>query len=300
MATSIFLQSDAAARGRSELARVFGAEAVTRTVPVQSDRRGVLEVVRGGLRFVLKQCARALYVSPVLVVAKLALRSWSREASDFVIVVFCGIVVAFFATLNLYIFWSIAWFTQTKRKRKNEWKPLEPRMLPAPDSVKVSGRVERLGREGDGVVLRDFWASGLVPWRLTEIAVFLVRPDDPKEEPAVVACTTAPDVEGGSGRSSAPLVLGQVSAEARALAGSVKGADDDGALVTLSVGDRVEVTAVLAEPVENLDRIPLPGGEILVGDLEGAPYRDQPENSPKSGRLLLDDEKSPLRIVRVG
>jgi hypothetical protein len=302
MATSIFVQTDAAPAGRHELSRVFGAVASKRVVPIErAPDHGIVHNVRQGLGFVLRQLARGLYLSPLLIVAKLVLRAWSNTASDLVIVAFCGLVVAFFVTLNMYVFWTLAWWTQTRRPRKNVWTAFTGRALPAAgDAIKVTGRIERLGTEGDAVVLRDFWAGGALPWRLTEMAVFLVRPDDATREPVVVACTTAPDVEGHAEAATAPALLGLVSGEARALASEIKGSADDGMLLTLSEGDSVEVTAVLSEPVENLDRIPLPGGEILVGNPEGAPYRDQPEASPRSGLLLVDEARSPLRIRRLG
>jgi hypothetical protein len=302
MATSIFVQSDADPGKRQELARVFGASAVTRNVPVEIARKGLVHQVRAGLGILLRQLARALYLSPFLIVLKFVLQAWSETASDMVIVVFCGIVVAFFVTLNLYVFWSLAWWTQTRRPRAGiaRWRPFSPRLLPAPGRVSVSGRIERLGAEGDGVVLRDFWADAVLPFRLTEVTAFLVRPDDLTAQPVVVACTTAPEIDGHGEPTMASDLLDAVSPEARALAGTGVERTDQGVALALREGDRVEVTAVLAEPLDNLDRVPLPGGEILVGDREGDPYRDNPGASPRTGLLFLDDEKSPLAIRRLG
>jgi hypothetical protein len=302
MVTSIFVQT-AAQGGREERAVVFGAAPTTRILPALPPREGgFVYRVRQGLGFVLRQLARAIYVSPVLIVAKLVVRAFDERASDLLLVAFAVVVVVFFVVLNLYILWSLAWWLLSRRQKSKppRLEPFDARTVEEPGRVRVVGRVERLGERGDGVVLRDVWEGGAQPWRLTEVAVFLVRPDDASQPAVVVACTTAPEIRRRGLVRPARGLLAAMTPEATALAPSaVPGADDGGVGLTLAEGDRVEVTAVLAEPFDNLERIPLPGGELVVGDPEGAPYRDQPEAARRDGLLFLDDAKSPLflRVV---
>jgi hypothetical protein len=216
------------------------------------------------------------------------------------VVIFCSIVVAFFVTLNVYILASlIAWRGARKKKLGARWKPLWPRAKPSAGGPTVRGRVERIGSSADTFVVRDFWADAATSFRVTECAVFLVKPDDPRAPTAVIACTTAPDLVGHATPSTVPQSLEAMSPEARPLVPVTPGPEPHGVLLTIAEGDHVEVHAASSAPIENLDRIVLPGGEVLVQDVEGTPYRDALDASPRAASLFLDSPDTPFTIRRL-
>lgn len=299
MTTSIFVQSAGAPEGRSELARVFGGGTVQRVVSSAARRRGATAAIQRGAGLLLHQLARTLYLSPLLVVLSLVLRAAGGPAW-FVVVVFCLLVVLFFVVLNVFVVSSLlAWLRSRKQTPNARWNPFEPRMLRPASGTVVQGRVERIDSSADAVVVRDFWADAEVSWRVTECAVFRLRPDDPSAEPVVVACTTAPDSAGHGVPMSGAEAVEPMSPEARTLLPPTLGPDTRGLGMTITAGDHVEIRASSSDPIENLARIPLPGGEVLALDAEGATYRDQPDASPQGGRLLRDTVEAPLAIQRL-
>jgi hypothetical protein len=273
--------------------------------PYVRRRRNLLEAARGRARWLLKNAARLIYLAPALVVLKVILYVIDEPTSDLTIVAFVGVVIVFFAVLNLYILISVLWwlfgrdpkpFTLTRPFDESGREALalpggaadvglEP--PPVGQVVRARGTIVRLGpnREGDGSVLRDFWAEGDAPFRLTEAIDFAVVARG--QVPVVVRLGSAPMVvaKPDSIRLDAfarEAAAGTMSLLERSLSvddASIKG---EGAILLLREGDEVEVTGLVAAHIDNVDgfelggtfaSVPLPSGE---GDGAASPFRDRP------------------------
>ena len=285
--------------------------------------RGALEVIREGVGWLLRGAGFLLWATPALVLVKAVLYAFHDDVtSDYVIVVFVAIVIAFFAALNLYILASVVWWVfgrdprlfAMKRPFDDTGRPalppaggatdLGPAPAPVGQLVRARGAIVRLGpvREGDGTVLRDLWFSADEDLRLTEAIDFAVVGRG--QIPVVVRLGSAPTIIAKPSDSS-------VSAFARSAAAGTVGllpeplrdAAIEGSLVSLREGDEVEVTGVVAASIDNVDGFDLGGTFASIplpsGASEGAasPFRDRPGGA---GLILGEGPGAPIFIRRLG
>lgn len=269
--------------------------------PYAHKDRGKLEVVRGGVGWLLSAAAKLIYVAPVLIAVKLILYFIDNTASDFVVVAFVGFVVFFFVLLNVYIFISIIWwlfgrspmpFTLVRPFDEDGREALE--LLPGGGAdvgddmpavgrlVRARGSIVRLGpnREGDGTVLRDLWTEDDARLRFTEAADFAVVSRG--RLPVVVRFGSAPAV------IAKPEPMGLEAFAFTAGEGTMSLLQEGllyaavrGSVLTLHEGDEVEVTGVVAGHIDNVDGFDIGGtyASVPLPDepRDGAsPFRDRP------------------------
>jgi hypothetical protein len=287
--------------------------------PYVTRRRGVLEAIRAGVGWLLKNAARLIYLAPALVVVKLVLYFIDSPTSDLVIVAFVGLVILFFALLNLYIFISILWWlfgrVPTPYKLEvpfdDEGRAALPPAGGAADIrsgtesigqlVRARGVIVRLGpsREGDATVLRDLWTEGEM--RLTEAIDFAVVGRG--QLPIVVRLGSAPLVV------AKPFSIQMNAFASTAGAGTMGLVEQssmdpwtalaEGLLVSLQEGNEVEVTGVVAGHIDNVDGFDLGGTFASVplpqeqGDSAGSPFRDKPGGP---GIILGEGPGAPISI----
>lgn len=300
------------------------------SVPYAERRRSALEILRGAAGFLLKNAARLVYLAPALVVVKLILYFIDSPTSDLVVVAFVGIVVVFFALLNLYIFMSALWwlfgrapvpfalelpFDKSGRPARGAraglpaGAPVDVGLGPEPvgQMVRARGSIVRLGpnREGDGTVLYDLWAEGSPGLRVTEALDFAVVA--PGRVPVVLRLSAAPivvarpepirlDAYASMASEGAARLMQQVH-------GDVRAAPVECALLTLREGDEVEVIGPVAAPIDNVDGFDLAGTFASVplpatpGDGGASPFRDKPGGQ---GVILSEAPGAPVYIQHVG
>jgi hypothetical protein len=283
-------------------------------------RRGVLEVVRAGVGWLLRGAGLLIYLAPALILIKLFLYLFiDEEISDYVIVVFVGLVVAFFAALNLYIFASIVWWVFGRSPRPFRLKrPFDddgraalppaggitdvgPEPAPIGQLVRARGAIVRLGpnREGDGTVLRDLWFSGNMDLRLTEAIDFAVVARG--QIPVVVRLGGAPMVVAKPASASlSEFASGAAAGTMNLLDEPRSAAAIEGSLLSLREGDEVEVIGVVASHIDNIDGFDL-GGTVASVPLRSehgdaaSPFRDRPGGA---GLILGEGPAAPISIRR--
>lgn len=247
--------------------------------------------VRAGVGRVLHWLARALYVSPILVIVKAALRGTGD--SDLVTVGFVCLVLLFFTVLDFYLLVSFVWWLARRRaERLRLVLPdrgdaetgrggVVPTASAAPgDRIVARGRIVAMGTKGEDV-LRDVWiVGGIQPTRAVEVADFAVVAAG--EPTVVVRCETAPAVIAPTEGMRASRWLDDASPATRDLADRAGAAFEGTATVmTLRDGDPVEVIGrvqkTIANPVVGADAdspYRRAGAEmaLLVVALPGAPH----------------------------
>ena len=241
---------------------------------------GVLVGIRDGVGVLLKWLARALYLSPAIVIAKVVL---SGLAAAVAVAAFVCVVLAFFVVLIVYIVAAFVAFGQNARRRLSCPDAISGRAATGePDTadlgrqVTVRGRVVKL-RGPSSVVMSDAWGESM---RVTYADVFGVLRS--AGLPVVVLPTTAPTLVAPNG-SDEPRALAEVTeAEARTR--------------MLREGDEVIVTGQLLDRITNVHAFELDGEVLrLGGDTpdEAAPYR---EAQILGGLLVSDTLATPLTI----
>ncbi|NUQ72222.1 MAG: hypothetical protein HUU21_01570 [Polyangiaceae bacterium] len=283
--------------------------------------RGILEAARDGAGGLLRSAGRLIFVSPALLVVKLILYLMGEhELSDYVILVFVGFVIAFFAALNLYVFTSILWWAfgrsprafLLKRPFDDDGRPALPSIgevpsvgpEPAPIGrlVRARGSVVRLGpvREGDGTVLRDLWLSSDMDIRLTEAVDFAVVARG--QIPVVVRLDRAPLVITKPSVARLEVFASDAAEGTMSLLADSPTAAVEGSLVVLREGDEVEVTGVVAAHIDNVDGFDLAGTFASVplpssfGEGAASPFRDRPGGA---GLVLGEGPGAPISIRRL-
>lgn len=290
------------------------AEARRVDTPGVVPQKGALERARDAIGWVLKNSARLVYISPALVLVKIAIGAFDEGSSNLVIVAFVSIVVLFFLVLNVYIVISVVWWLRRRgavsfalvgparpdergapallpffdKQRAAGFLELENEPLPVGEAVRARGKVTLLGpareREGDGTVIRDLWAKG-GEWRLTEAIDFaVVRPG---KVPAVVRLTEAPtlitspvDARLDAFLSEAGVGTARLFERAELDPGALGAAAC--AALTLREGDEIELVGAVIERIDNVDGFELVGTYASVPlpapefDEAGTPFRDKP------------------------
>lgn len=275
----------------------------------------LLRVVRFGLRWL----ARALYLTPLLLLAKLLASAASVPEADLLVVPFVGLVVAFFALLVVYLFGTAIWWFGTGGRARPELEPPfrrdgSPRddaddreSLPGPFGagdgarVRVRGRVERVVPSQPDVLVRDLWAGGARGFRATSVTPFAVVIEDQPHLRVVVRCQRrSPIVVTTPREVSAEGFFAELSDHARATftelgatPRDVRGRALDGSLAEVRVGDVVDVMAVVERRFDNLQALDL-------GLSVPEPARGYREAAPTAGVLLADLGDHTIRVRVLG
>ena len=276
--------------------------------------------VLGGLGVTLKQSARLIYVSPLLIIAKIALQSVNRVTSDLVTVAFVLLVVAFFALLNAYLLLAALVFFARRGghravrpatlgaralMRSIRWPGnADVRSIPVvstPDGAE-SGTVMRVvgtlasitGTAGRPTLVRDAWCERRGhALRVVEVHDFAVVPAE--GPPVVLQCRAAPTlVAARSAKRPTEQALAELPLEIRGLL------EDEGALPslpdqiiesTLSEGDLVTLVGVFSCPIPDVEQFEIEGRIRSLAD--GAPRA--PAYRQRAGRPGLLFECAPGR-----
>ena len=116
MGTNVFVE--VASPGVVDEGSLVGGAERHRSRPLDADTADASFAarVRNGLGVGLRWAARALLLSPVLAVARLPLRAVSPRLGDATVAVFVGVVVAFFAMLDIWLLASIVWWAGRRRR----------------------------------------------------------------------------------------------------------------------------------------------------------------------------------------
>lgn len=241
----------------------------------------------------LKTFARALYLSPALLVIRLVLRFAWPSASGWFLVLFVAIVVGFFAILALYIVLSlVAWTRSQKQAPRLALHPLDglrqggqPAQAMPGQAVRVEGRVVGLGQS---VVAVDFLSSG-DSQRLSSVAPFAVVAQEGM--PCIVAASRAPVLLAERRLSTALELHGALGAQQLAELARLQ---DAGRLALVREGDVVEIFGLMERVIPNVDHFEIDGepGSIAAAD---SPYRE----GPGGPGLLLSDASGRRLTIRV-
>lgn len=303
-------------QGCDEVSFVDGRASALRTrrteLPRVIRRGGPLEAFRNGAGVVLKNGARLVYLSPLLLVVKIVLSVLDNPAADLVIVVFVGIVCLFFLLLNFYIVVSVIWwlggrnnasfaleapFRDDGREAKpllpsgaqeNEKTPVDLGATPMPvgQVVRARGVVKQLGPnpEGDGTIVRDAWLRD-GSFRLLEAIDFAVVGSG--RLPAVVRMTDAPMVVANPTVTPLSSYTSGASKDTMRLAAqggldAMQASEAECSILMLREGDEVEVVGTVVAGIDNVDGFELEGTYASVplrsaGTFDtGTPFRDRP------------------------
>jgi hypothetical protein len=297
-----------------------GGRRAVGTVEVVAPGRSLREIQRG-IRLVLKWSVRALYLSPLLILARSVLRrAVDTAAGDMATVVFVVLVVGFFVLLNLYIVWSvIVHFRSTGRLavRPPFGDAGEDRTgrfphgaagasnAGGPGAIRVRGVVAHVEPpvHGSVDVVRDLWViEGRAPWRLTEAADFAVLVEG--ERPVVVQLATAPVLIGVPARVAVVDGVERMSPGLNAVfdmapALEVPRAGSEGQWLALAAGDEVELVGTVHGALADVGRFEL-GEKVCSLQREGrtaaAPYRGA---AGEPGTLVVATPETPVWIRRL-
>ncbi len=283
-------------------ARLDGSEHPARMhgVPEWVDFRSAkLHTIRKALEGLLKALARAVYVSPLLLLLRLILRSAYPAAGDVPILLFVAIVVLFFTALDLWIFVSLVWwlaghtegglrFLVPDREVVPPTNALPPGRAGPGDVVHVRGKIVQLGPEKPetDVVLRDLWCPDTdPPIRVVVAHDFAIAPEG--TTPVVVRLEQAPLVHASAQEGGL---------ESFELPPPDHGTTGTGSLRVLRAGDEVEVWGRVARSIPNVGRFELGGRVRSLGEDAdgGSPYR---ESAPRPG--IVVGAEGPVRIREI-
>lgn len=266
--------------------------------------------VKRGIRLVIKQFARAIYISPALVLIKLIFDHVPGVEGDWITVGFVLFVCAFFALLNLYVVWSVVEHFSSRGK----WNVVAPFRSDTPEDfgrgvvgdevVRRQGFVARLDDPlpGSTQVIRDLWTfEGEATWRMTEAVDLAVVTEG--ERPLILRFNTAPMLLAspetetvGSALQRMSPGLGAVFDISSAIAGDRS--QTPASFLTLGEGDEVEVIGLRHGEIPNVNHFDLAGrARSLQSSTKGfAPYRGV---SGEPGTLLIADAKAPIWLRKV-
>ncbi|MEM9074753.1 MAG: hypothetical protein AAGE52_40025 [Myxococcota bacterium] len=223
-------------------------EVVRRTVPARPRAvwlRGLKMLVARLLRW----NGRGLYLAPALWIVHLALQSAAPGAA---VLIFVGLVVSFFALLNVFILLSaILWLVDRKGAQAAAVVfDLPPRKVIPQDAQRHVGVLRAIGPSAYGDLLwRDAWDGGTQ--RVAEgDDLVLEREDQP---PLILELSATPEVL-GRGDS---LLSSELSEGARRALGL--GPSERLRAIGLRVGDRVEVFVTRPAESVTLDTLTLHG-----------------------------------------
>jgi hypothetical protein len=283
--------------------------------------------VKRGLGRGLKWTARGLYLTPLLLIVKLGFWLADSATADILTVAFVGLVVAFFALLNLYVLaaftaWQIGKHGQMVLRlpfSKSGSDVLElfnvetsdvPALAQAPPAIgsrlRVRGTVVELAPRvaKDEPVVRDLWLPrAQVPTRITEVVAFAVQ--SVGTQPVIVSADGAPtlllpperDHLGGGLTAFSEPVRKAFNRQLKTFK-TAKDAKTFG--LALREGDEVELVGEVVARVDNVVSFDLAGEARSVpaagGTAGGSPYR---HGSPASGVIVANCPEQAVVIRRL-
>ncbi len=287
--------------------------------------------VKQGIRLVIKQLVRLLYLSPLLVLSWLALGLIERyvgigavdidRMGSLAIVGFVLLVVAFFLLLNVYIFWSVVCYGVSRRGvavrppfllPRDEFEAAlktpggrDGRDSPEADLVRIHGVLTPLDEQPSsaGSLVRDLWVlRRKEPWRATEARDFaVVRHDEP---PVIVRLGSAPILVDTPRETPIRDALARMSAGIDVFPRLKNLKEQDrrhrGVWLELNPGDQVELTGRVSRSIPNVEQFELNGAARslnLSGQRANAPYRGA---SGTPGLLVECLPDTPVMIRRAG
>jgi hypothetical protein len=253
----------------------------------------VRDTIGGGVRVL----AKAMYLSPVFVFARLI----AHYAVDplfgaVVVVVFVTLVLAFFTLLCLYLLASFVAWNQSKRTSLARPHAALAHGVENADEqdlgkiVTVTGRAVALD-ETHLPLVSDFWTPRV---RLAEASVFAIERDAP-HAPVVVIVTTAPIVIARAEETTTALAVSPATYQRTELLD-----DQRGDALAVRAGEKVTLTGQLLDRIPNVSEFELDGEmyrlQPAAATDEGTPYR---EAQIRTGLLVSDQLTMPI-VIEVG
>ena len=225
------------------------------------------------VRALVRLLVRALYLSPLLLVPKVALFAMDSWYSDVITLAFVLLVVTLFAMVSLLVLLHLVVGPRSVRRQKSRIAfapPGDDLMLPEP--TRWAGRVDAgAGALPGEMVLFERWDEE--PGKLTRtlwMKRFAVVSDD--QPPVIVDIEAAPTLFGpyrpDPGEAPSPAI-------AKALRALGLGSfEQQGApSCTLRHGDTIELAARDTVAVLDVDEVPLGNRKLRLATNEGGPYR---------------------------
>jgi hypothetical protein len=286
------------------------------------------------LKAATRPVVKALYIFPVLLVAKLVLWLMGHPAGDVITVMFVGLVVLCFSLLALLVLLYPLVGPRSGRRKELELRPpgagALPEVLrraqladlplhgpaelaricdgqaPADGPLRVRGRLQPCVAEHEGPLLRDHWLErqGTVARLLLAHPLALVAEGQP---PLLVTFEDAPTVlgpqrdAGGAGGDPDPGFERALRGWLQERAG---GRLEPGALLlapacVLAPGDELELVAAGSEVVQDVSQLALGGHPVrLPGERQGqdqGPYR---RDAAGRGLLVTCRPNAPLVLCK--
>jgi len=265
----------------------------------------------GWLRSPLKWGVRGIFLSPLLILLRAALAITAPWASEVVTVAFVGLVVVFFSMLIVYVFLLASAYLMSTRRPSIEppysakgaerggislgGLNLPASALPMADArVTLRGRVTSLGDilpAGDDLLVRDLWLPGSTPpRRLTRAVDFAVVSEG--QQPVVVRLESAPLLVTSEEDPSADEELARE-------AGS-DSHDPEARLLSLRVGQEVEITGVPCDEIVNVSSFELGGRMRALMPEEGRPAAPYRSDAARPATLVKATSSTPVwvRVVQ--
>ncbi len=261
-------------------------------------------VVRDAIGWLLRWTARAVMVSPALILTRLG----PTAVADAGLLGFVGIVVLFFFLVNAYVVaFTVHWharkwgpshglrtpFSDDGDDRfdlfeDRDDRPVVPVRPHGPDIpaqpgqlIRARGKVTRLDvvAHDPAPVVADLWCTEAEPpWRVTTVVDFYLRADD--QVPIIVCCSSAPIVVGSPEQGRAAALVDQVHSSAMVHVGSagLAAGDEAGELLRIVEGDEVEIVGTVDQLVTDVGTFELDGAMrsiVAPGEATSA-YRRMP------------------------
>lgn len=259
------------------------------------------------LRLPLKWGVRAIFFSPLLILLRAALAVTAPWASEVVTVAFVALVVGFFSLLIIYVFLLASAYIMSTRRPSVEppysaecaerggislgGLKLPASALPMADArITLRGRVSSLGDllpTGDDLLVRDLWMPGATPpARLTRAVDFAVLSEG--QQPAIVRLESAPLLV---------TALEDASTDRELCREAGDGVHDPEArLLSLRVGQEVEITGIPSGEIINVSSFELGGKVRALMPEEGRPAAPYRSDAARPATLITATPVSPVWV----
>ena len=261
----------------------------------------------GFLRSPLKWGVRCIFLSPLLILLRAALAITAPWASEVVTVAFVGLVVVFFSMLIVYVFLlACAYLLSTRRPAVEPpysaegaerggislgGLKLPASALPMADArITLRGRVSSLGDSlpaGEDLLVRDLWLPGATPARrLTRAMDFAVVSEG--QQPVVVRLESAPLlVSVVEDPAADPALVQEAGPDAH---------DPEARLLSLRVGQEVEITGVPSGEIVNVSSFELGGRMRVLMPEEGRPAAPYRSDAARPATLMTATPATPVWV----
>jgi hypothetical protein len=278
--------------------------------PWLAPKLGLLGHLHGAVARALRTLGYLLLGSPLLVLVYLTLLQLSPVAAGWVVVAFVCTVVAFFATMNAFIFLAAIRYAMTSQLTLRLWTRAdsgeardrvfhkqEAGFAPPDAPTAVRGEVVLIGAPADGAVVLRELVSRARSVRVVEACDFAVYTDG--GEYVVVRVEDAPLLLADRDEDRT-LALPEGTRHSLAERGITNPARERSLRVScVRVGDRVSVVGFAADTIARADRFEL-GGEVrgvTAAQSPAAPYRGA---RGESATLMRCAVSAPMLVVREG